>query len=214
MSEQKEAALLLWMEGEEIKGRWLLSKPETSIGRWEDNDIVIDDRWISRYHARIRREKDQYVLEDLGSKNGTIVNGRRIVEPATLSDGDEIQLTPLRQLTFVDYGATAPLPGESLGPVLDLNQATRQVMVRGTLLEPPLSAAQFALLSLLADQPGRVYSREEVIEVVWPEDEAEGISDEAIDALVRRIRLRMREIDPEHEYLVTVRGYGFKLDLE
>lgn len=214
MSEQKEAALLLWMEGEEIKGRWLLSKPETSIGRWEDNDIVIDDRWISRYHARIRREKDQYVLEDLGSKNGTIVNGRRIVEPVTLSDGDEIQLTPLRQLTFVDYGATAPLPGESLGPVLDLNQATRQVMVRGTLLEPPLSAAQFALLSLLADQPGRVYSREEVIEVVWPEDEAEGISDEAIDALVRRIRLRMREIDPEHEYLVTVRGYGFKLDLE
>ena len=214
MSEQKEAALLLWMEGEEIKGRWLLSKPETSIGRWEDNDIVIDDRWISRYHARIRREKDQYVLEDLGSKNGTIVNGRRIVEPVTLSDGDEIQLTPLRQLTFVDYGATAPLPGESLGPVLDLNQATRQVMVRGTLLEPPLSAAQFALLSLLADQTGRVYSREEVIEVVWPEDEAEGISDEAIDALVRRIRLRMREIDPEHEYLVTVRGYGFKLDLE
>jgi predicted component of type VI protein secretion system len=214
MSEQKEAALLLWMEGEEIKGRWLLSKPETSIGRWEDNDIVIDDRWISRYHARIRRQKDQYVLEDLGSKNGTIVNGRRIVEPVTLSDGDEIQLTPLRQLTFVDYGATAPLPGESLGPVLDLNQATRQVMVRGTLLEPPLSAAQFALLSLLADQPGRVYSREEVIEVVWPEDEAEGISDEAIDALVRRIRLRMREIDPEHEYLVTVRGYGFKLDLE
>jgi hypothetical protein len=214
MSEQKEAALLLWMEGEEIKGRWLLSKPETSIGRWEDNDIVIDDRWISRYHARIRRQKDQYVLEDLGSKNGTIVNGRRIVEPVTLSDGDEIQLTPLRQLTFVDYGATAPLPGESLGPVLDLNQATRQVMVRGTLLEPPLSAAQFALLSLLADQTGRVYSREEVIEVVWPEDEAEGISDEAIDALVRRIRLRMREIDPEHEYLVTVRGYGFKLDLE
>jgi len=214
MSEQKEAALLLWMEGEEIKGRWLLSKPETSIGRWEDNDIVIDDRWISRYHARIRRQKDQYVLEDLGSKNGTIVNGRRIVEPVTLSDGDEIQLTPLRQLTFVDYGATAPLPGESLGPVLDLNQATRQVMVRGTLLEPPLSAAQFALLSLLADQPGRVYSREEVIEVVWPEDEAEGISDEAIDALVRRIRLRMREIDPDHEYLVTVRGYGFKLDLE
>jgi DNA-binding response OmpR family regulator len=98
--------------------------------------------------------------------------------------------------------------------VLELNQATRQVMVQGTPLEPPLSAAQFALLSLLADQPGRVYSREEVIEVVWPEDEAEGISDEAIDALVRRIRLRMREIDPDHEYLVTVRGYGFKLDLE
>lgn len=213
MSEQKEAALLLWMEGEEIKGRWLLSKPVISIGRWEDNDIVIDDRWISRYHARIRRENDQYVLEDLDSKNGTIVNGKRIVEPIPLSDGDEIQLTPLRQFTFVDYGATAPLPGETLSPVLDLDLAAREVTVRGTLLSPALSAAQFALLSLLAEEPGRVYSREEVIEVVWPEDEAEGISDEAIDALVRRIRLRLREIDPSHEYLVTVRGYGFKLDL-
>jgi predicted component of type VI protein secretion system len=214
MSEPKEAALLLWMEGEEIKARWPLSKPVTSIGRWEDNDIVIDDRWISRYHARIRHERDQYILEDLGSKNGTIVNGRRIVEPVTLFDGDEIQLTPLRQFTFVDYGATAPLPGETLSPTLELDLAARQVTARGTLLIPPLSAAQFALLSLLAEQPGRVYSREEVIEVVWPEDEAEGISDEAIDALVRRIRLRLREIDPDHEYLVTVRGYGFKLDLD
>lgn len=213
MSEQREAALLLWMEGEEIKARWLLSKPVTSIGRWEDNDIVIDDRWISRTHARIRREHDQYVLEDLGSKNGTMVNGQRIAEPVTLSDGDEIQLTPLRAFTFVDYGATAPLPGEASSPGLELDLAARQVTVRGSLLSPPLSAAQFALLSLLAHQPGRVYSREEVIEVVWPEDDADGISDEAIDALVRRIRLRLREIDPDHEYLVTVRGYGFKLDL-
>lgn len=214
MSEQKEAGLLLWMEGEEIKARWLLSKPMTSIGRWEDNDIVIDDRWISRYHARIRREGDQYILEDLDSKNGTIVNGQRIVGPVTLSDGDEIQLTPLRQFTFVDYGATAPLPGEATSPELQLDLAARQVAVRGILLSPSLSAAQFALLSLLAREPGRVYSREEVIAAVWPEDQAEGISDEAIDALVRRIRLRLRELDPDHEYLVTVRGYGFTLDLD
>jgi DNA-binding response OmpR family regulator len=53
-----------------------------------------------------------------------------------------------------------------------------------------------------------------VIAAVWPEDAAEGVSDEAIDALVRRIRLRLRELDPDHEYIVTVRGYGFKLDLD
>jgi DNA-binding response OmpR family regulator len=67
-------------------------------------------------------------------------------------------------------------------------------------------------LSLLAEEPGRVYSRDEVIAAVWPEDEAEGISDEAIDALVRRVRLRLRELDDSHEYITTVRGYGFKLD--
>jgi DNA-binding response OmpR family regulator len=214
MSEQKEAALLIWMEDEEIKGRWPLDRPVTEIGRWDDNDVVIDDRWVSRYHAQVRREGDTYVVQDLGSKNGTLVNGRRIAGPLNLSDGDEIQVTPLVNLTFVDYGSTAPLPVEIHAPGLELDLGTRQVYVRGQLLSPPLSPAQFIFLSLLAEQPGRVYSRDQVIASVWPEDQSEGVSDEAIDALVRRIRLRLRKLDPDHDYIVTVRGYGFKLEPE
>ena len=212
MSEKREAALLLWMEGEEIKGRWTLDQPATSIGRWEDNEVIIDDRWVSRYHAQIRREGEKQVIHDLDSKNGTFVNGRRIAAPTVLKDGDEIQVTPLTKLTFVDYGSTAPLPTEISAPGLELDLGARQVYVRGKLLSPALSPAQFALLSLLAEQEGRVYSRDEVIATVWPDDQAEGISDEAIDALVRRIRLRLRALDPESEYIVTVRGYGFKLE--
>ncbi|MGD9315537.1 MAG: FHA domain-containing protein [Anaerolineae bacterium] len=214
MSEQKEAALLIWMEDEEIKGRWPLDQPVTEIGRWDDNDVVIDDRWVSRYHAQVRREGDEYVVQDLGSKNGTFVNGRRIAAPLSLSDGDEIQVTPLVKLTFVDYGSTAPLPVEMQAPGLELDLGTRQVYVRGRLLSPALSPAQFVFLSLLAKEPGRVYSRDEVIATVWPEDQSEGVSDEAIDALVRRIRLRLRKLDPGHDYIVTVRGYGFKLEPE
>ena len=211
MSEQKEAALLLWREGDEIKGQWALDKPVTSIGRWEDNDVAIQDRWISRYHAEVHREKDRYIIRDLDSKNGTLVNGQRIAAPTALADGDEIQVTPLITLAFVDYGSTAPLPVETQAAALGLDPDTRQVTVRGRLLSPALSPAQFTFLSVLAEEPGRVYSRDEVIAVVWPEDEAEGISDEAIDALVRRVRLRFRELDPGREYIVTVRGYGFKL---
>jgi len=212
MSEQREAALLIWMEDEEIKGRWPLGEPVTEIGRWEDNDVVIDDRWVSRYHAQVRREGEQYIVQDLGSKNGTFVNGRRIAAPAILSDGDQIQVTPLVTLTFVDYGSTAPLAVEGPAPDMELDLEGRQVHIRGRLLTPSLSPAQFAFLSLLAEQPGRVYSRDEVIATVWPEDQSEGISDEAIDALVRRIRLRLRKLDPDHDYIVTVRGYGFKLE--
>jgi DNA-binding winged helix-turn-helix (wHTH) protein len=212
MSEQKEAALLLWREGDEIKGQWTLDKPVTSIGRWEDNDVAIQDRWISRYHAEVHREKDRYIVRDLDSKNGTLVNGQRIAAPTALADGDEIQVTPLITLTFVDYGSTAPLPAETQAAALGLDPDSRQVTVRGRLLSPALSPAQFTFLSQLAEEPGRVYSRDEVIAAVWPEDEAEGISDEAIDALVRRVRLRLRELDNSHEYITTVRGYGFKLD--
>ena len=211
MSEQKEAALLVWIDGEEIKYKWPLAD-ETTIGRWQDNDIVIDDRWVSRYHARVRRQEEQYLVEDLGSKNGTQVNGQRISGPTDLSDGDVVQVTPLVKLVFVDYGSTAPLPAGLQAPGLELTLGARQVRVQGNLLEPPLSHAQFTFLALLQEQPGKVYSRDEIIEEVWPEAKAEGVSDEAIDALVRRVRLRLREIDPDHEYIVTVRGYGFKLE--
>jgi hypothetical protein len=212
MSEQTEAALLLWQEGDEIKGRWTLAKPLTSIGRWGDNEVVIEDRWVSRYHAEVHHERDQYVVHDLGSKNGTLINGQRITAPTALADGDEIQVAPLIKLTFVDYGSTAPLPVEMQAPALDLDPVARHVYVRGRLLSPPLSSAQFTFLSILAEQPGRVYSRDEVIATVWPDDEAEGISDEAIDALVRRVRIRLRTLDATREYITTVRGYGFKLD--
>lgn len=217
MLDQKEAALLLWMEGEEIKGRWLLAGPVIGIGRADDNDVVVDDRWVSRYHAQVRREAGRYLAVDLGSKNGTFVNGRRITAPTALSDGDQVQVAPLIKLTFVDYGSTAPLPGEgervdTQPPSLVLDQASRQVWIGGRQLKPPLSTIQFTFLALLAGQPGRVFSRDEVIAVLWPEDSAEGISDEAIDALVRRVRLRLRELNAEHDYVITVRGYGFKFE--
>jgi DNA-binding response OmpR family regulator len=208
----KEPALLLWMEDDEIKDRWALEGAVTTLGRWADNDITIDDRWVSRHHAQIRRQGESYVVEDLDSKNGTFVNGQRIAGPTPLADGDELQVTPMVTLTFVDYASTAPLPVEMRPPGLEFDLAARQIYVCGHLLEPPLSHAQFTFLALLAQEPGRVFSRDEVVRAVWPQDEAEGVSDEAIDALVRRIRLRLRELDSDRDYIVTVRGYGFKLE--
>jgi DNA-binding response OmpR family regulator len=214
MLEPREAAMLLWMDGDEIKAQWSLAKPQTAIGRWQDNDIVMNDRWVSRYHAQIRNEGEHYVLIDLDSKNGTQVNGKRIMGPTILTDGDEVQVTPMVKLVFVDYGSTAPLPTEVQIPELYMDMGTRQVYVRGKELCPPLSHSQFTFLALLFEQPGKVYSREEVIDAVWPDEEAEGISDEAIDALTRRLRLRLRELAPDREHILTVRGYGFKIEPE
>jgi hypothetical protein len=61
------------------------------IGRGEDMDIVIDNPSVSRRQARIRREPDdRWLVEDLGSVNGTFLNGRRLTEPSPLTRGDEI----------------------------------------------------------------------------------------------------------------------------
>jgi DNA-binding winged helix-turn-helix (wHTH) protein len=69
------------------------------IGREPPATIPIDGRGVSRHHARIHVSDGDATLEDLGSKNGTHVNGRRITIPVRLSDGDEIQLGAI-SLTF------------------------------------------------------------------------------------------------------------------
>jgi pSer/pThr/pTyr-binding forkhead associated (FHA) protein len=210
---QTEQALLIWREEELIKNQWILNDANSEITIGSSNDCVIHIpvRWISRVHAILRRQNGQFILEDAGSKNGVFVNGQRVIKAQALTDGDIIQLAPGLELIYVDSEATAPLPGRR-GMGLHLDHTERQVYIHGQLLDPPLSMQQYQLLEMLAEQPGKVYSRGEVIEAAWPGESAEGVTDDAIDALVRRLRQRLAEIDPEYNFVVTVRGYGFRLD--
>jgi septal ring-binding cell division protein DamX len=61
-----------------------------TIGRASDNDIVLDDPQASRYHAHVTRRGDEIVVEDMGSTNGTLVNGRRITGPHVLQPTETI----------------------------------------------------------------------------------------------------------------------------
>jgi hypothetical protein len=173
---------------------------------------VIPDRQVSRRHARIRLEGERYLIEDLGSKNGTFVNGHEVQGARPLQDGDEIQIALCCKLAFVAAEATAPVLFEEprLGLAMDLE--SKRVYVAGRELDPALSPAQYRLLELLYEDPGRVYSRDEVVEAVWPEDDRGGITEQAIDALARRLRERLAEVDPARQYVITVRGHGFRLE--
>lgn len=210
---EQETALLIRKDDSGRIERQELGKAATTIGRWEANDIVLDSREVSRQHAQIRWDAGRYLVEDRGSKNGTFLNGRRLVGAEPLQDGDRIHVPPDFDFTFVDTGATAPFRSADLAEPIRLDRDKRQVWVQGEKLEPPLSPAQFTLLALLAGQPGRAYSRDEIIAAVWPDVASEGVSDAAIDALIRRLRGRLSEVDERHQYIAVVRGYGFKLDL-
>jgi pSer/pThr/pTyr-binding forkhead associated (FHA) protein len=79
-----------------LKGR-LLSEvafvgPQLRIGRMRENDVVVNNLAVSRFHATLRREGDGFVLEDLGSENGTQLNGERIRGTVPISPSDVIQL--------------------------------------------------------------------------------------------------------------------------
>jgi pSer/pThr/pTyr-binding forkhead associated (FHA) protein len=77
-----------------------LVKSELFIGRDLSNDIVINDPEISRRHARIYIQNGGFVLEDLGSTNGSPVSGQRLVSPYTLHPGEVITLGERITLSF------------------------------------------------------------------------------------------------------------------
>ena len=160
-----------------------------------------------------------YAIEDLGSKNGTHVNGVNIADaPHSLSDGDEVQIALRFKMAFVDDEATTPLtldtpePEEEPASGLRIEEETRRVWLNGTLLDPPLSLHQYRLLSALWHEGGGVMTREQIVQAVWPETSGDGVSKQAIDALVRRLRERLSEHDDREDYIITVRGHGFRLE--
>jgi hypothetical protein len=208
----EETAMLILREGQGIGTRWVIDRDNMIIGRGEDCDVVLPSRQISRHHARIRRSGGRHILEDMGSKNGTFVNGQELTKSYTLQDGDEIQIALSFKIFFVDAGATVPLFFEGRPDGLRLDKGAKSVWVKGQELDPPLSLAQYRLLELLHDNEGKVCSRDEVVQAVWPDALEEGVSEQAIDALARRLRERLSELDPDHQYIVTVRGHGFRFD--
>lgn len=208
-----DSAMLIVKEGPELGRRWQLERDVTVIGRAREADITIDDRRISSRHAQIAYRDGRHVLEDLGSKNGTYLNGELLRGPQPLSDGDEICLAMVVVIAFVAAGRTVPLMfGGGLQRGVHLDEQTRRVLVNGAELDPPLSQAQFRLLQLLINADGAVCTRDQIMAMVWPEEDEEGITEQAIDALVRRLRERLAELDPAHTYVVTVRGHGFRLE--
>ena len=208
----EEYPLLVAQEGP-LKGqRWPLSQTIV-LGRESSCDVVVADRQISRFHARITPTTEGVILEDLGSKNGTHLNGVPLTTPVVLQDGDLVSVAMAQQFLFLTSDATMPLL-EGSGQVgrLLMDQKSRRVWVNQQQLVPPLSAQQFKLLWLLYESRGQVVSRPDLVSTVWGDDQAAGVSDQALDALIRRLRDRIGALDPTHQYIDTVRGHGIRLD--
>ena len=89
----RKPAELVVVRGETEKGRSVkLRGGGHVIGRGPDADIVIDDPYASEFHARVGIQDGKVLVHDLGSTNGTYVNGRRVTTPAAVSTGDTVQI--------------------------------------------------------------------------------------------------------------------------
>lgn len=180
-----------------------------TVGRARECDYVIDSNQISRLHAQFDFDYQQVLIRDLGSTNGTYLNGEKLVPHKNyrLRASDEIMISNVAVLVFDDPATTNQLdPGELLPVGLRMDMGSAQVFILDELLDPPLSPSQFTLLDLLMKNEESVVTRDEIRDHVW--GKGEPVNDQTIDALVSRLRKRLQEADPNHDYIITRRGFG------
>jgi hypothetical protein len=96
---------LIVRQGPQPGQRFSLAKPTIIIGREAGNDVVINDPQISRRHASLTWDGRQFIIQDLGSANGTFVNGVRLTAPRVLQGGD---VTGLGPTVFLGFQAMLP----------------------------------------------------------------------------------------------------------
>ena len=85
-------AELVVLTGSQESSRVRLRHQGHVVGRSPDADITIDDPYSSEFHARVGLQDDKVVVHDLGSTNGTYVNGRRVTSPTSVTRGDTVQI--------------------------------------------------------------------------------------------------------------------------
>ncbi len=216
MDSKAEAPVLIGQSGPVQGNRWIIPPEGVTLGRDSGCEVVIDDRQVSRRHAKVDRRAGKTFISDLASKNGTCVNGVPLKDEVELKDGDLVQIALAAGFVYVASDSTVPLEYDGAPPRqgrIRLNPVEHSVSVSDSLLDPPLSIHQYRFLEMLVMRSGGLVTREDVIGTVWPGEETEGVTDQAIDALVRRLRDRLKEVDPDREFILTIRGHGFRLDV-
>jgi DNA-binding response OmpR family regulator len=201
----------------EIQIEW--HRDSISIGRDQQNDIVVNHPLASRRHAVLERDEQGYAIRDLQSTNGTYVNGEVIPDMHRLHSQDMI-IVGNTEIVFIDPDATQKgelpfmfAPQATQRPVISdgdivIDDDTKSVLIHGEALTPPLTVKEFQLLLLLYRNQGRVVNKEEIANGVW---DYEVYDFNAIDALIYRVRQRIEQDPAMPKYLVTVRGFGYKL---
>jgi pSer/pThr/pTyr-binding forkhead associated (FHA) protein len=150
-----------------------LSGDELSIGRHDDNDLVIKDGTVSNHHALLERHQNRWTLRDLKARNGTSVNGVRIVQETLLQHKDEVVVGKTR-LVYLNSSEARGTPTNPLKPPPELARRQREVLVelcrpvlQGGVFVPPASDSEIGAKLFVGEaavrmQLGELYRKFEI----------------------------------------------------
>ena len=210
----QSGAMLLVESGLSARTPVFLETTTFAIGKASSADFSIDNPFVSRVHCQIRFAAGSFFLSDLGSRNGTSLNGVLLErdEESLLNDGDSIILAQdvvhLRFRQVSDQTMTHPHGAQQIPSDIRLDSA-RDAWIRGEKLSPPLSAKEFNVLELLYMQRGTAVSRDDVASAGWPEREDGDVGNKEIEQCIRRIRRRIERDPSAPELIVTRRSFGY-----
>ena len=211
------ALLVVERDGLAIRS-FLLDSPLVRIGREAGCELVLASQFVSRQHAEVRAVDGRFELVDLGSRNGTVLNGQRLEAntPVALNENDSFRIEEFSMRFVEDNDAT-----ETLVP---MRRAADELFVDTELMEVwigerRLELRQARVLKLLAYMylhRDRVCSEEELGNHVWSSDVevAPGVPLFDPNSLYQLIYLARRAIEAvprQPKYLVNIPGLGYRL---
>jgi len=190
-----------------------------TAGNSDAVDIKLENRFISRRHFQVRFESDVFYISDLGSTNGTYLNGRKLNpnEQQILRDGDVVGLG-VDEVILIFSGPvgtvridTAVIARASRGDDGDLvvDSSSRDVWVRDKKL-PSLPRKEFDILECLFQNRGQAVSRDDIAAAGWPE-RPDDVPNADIDQYIRRLRRKIEENPSKPEIILTRHGYGYTI---
>ena len=182
-------------------------------------DIKLENRFVSRRHFQVRHDSDVFYISDLGSTNGTYLNGSKLNpnEERILRDGDRVGLG-VDEVLLVFSGpagtvridtAVIAKAGQADDDDLVVDSSSRDVWVRGGKL-PSLPRKEFDIIECLFQNRGQAVSRDEIAAAGWPE-RPDDVPNSDIDQYIRRLRRKIEEDPSKPTIIVTRVGYGYTI---
>jgi pSer/pThr/pTyr-binding forkhead associated (FHA) protein len=184
-------------------------------------DIELASEVVSRRHVEILQKNGKYMIRDLGSTNGTMLDDDRIMAGKlyNLQHNSKVGLgveddSSHIVLTFKESEGTNIIGGKKGGAAktkvtwLKIDESRKEALVDG--IQAKLSRKEYELLVFLNKNAGRICSRDEIISAVWPESKDPGaISDATIDQLVHRLREKVVAKPSQPTRIISKKAFGY-----
>lgn len=183
-----------------------------SLGRSEDCSIQLAHPLVSRHHAEVSQSGEGFRVKDLGSRNGTVVNGAAVHGELVAPGRDvTVQLGPYL-LNFAAAGAddsTMMVMRQDPGARMSLDRSLHALTVDGSVALDRLSPLEFKLLDALFKDAPRAVANQRLGDAVWGTDMWDVYM---LHNLVRRFRKKLEEQQlPAEELLITVPNVGYRV---